>query len=263
MAKANIKISELAEILEDVAREYEETGKSLVKAEASDDMLQPKADDVAADPAPEAPPAPAEEQPMAPEQDGELSVEALQAEYAQLSPDELNKHKEALMAALSALEAPAPEAAPAEQAPPPEMAKEEDDKEESSKEESKEESKAEKAELKANPANGGKIKKSEDESEELKGLLKKQAELIKAQQADMANMGKALDAMLERPTAKAITSLDDLQKSELKPEPSKADVEKMLVSKIPDLTKKERDLVAKYFLGKVSVEALASVLSKL
>lgn len=222
-------------------------------------------------PAPGAAPAPAGD----PGQEQGLTPEALQAEYAQLPPEELDMHLQAAMAAKEAMAAAgpaaggmppagpagAPPAGPAagpagappaaggmppeaSEPPMPPMGK---------------------ADLKINKeANGGKItsggsiKKSED-------AVQKLAELVKSQQEDIVILTNAIRTVLEAPVRKSVSSLSEvgLKKSEpVMPKTSK-DVEEFIKTNVAKMTKAERDLWLDFKDNKVPASKLAPMLDRL
>jgi hypothetical protein len=286
MAKLTLKTADIAAIISETEKQYAEMDLAKAEPEASKEASKEKSKveksakkaEVPAAPVAEAAPAEA----PAPEVVAECSLEELQAEYAALSPEELEKHKLALMAALTAVAPPAPaEAAPAEapaavEKSAPKM--DEKSKKEASKveksfpaaEKSKEKSKeeAKKADIKMSPANGGKIKKSEPEVnpevEELKELVKRQADLLKSQSEDLVNVSKAMEAWMDKPVFKGVvgaTAAAPLKKSEEK-ELTKVQVDNLLKLEIPYLAKSERAIVTKYFLNG-TVEGLGPILEKI
>lgn len=291
----------LAEVTEDLAKAFKSTEDKLAKAEpiqkdapppsedeSGDDAGSPPAEgsesapppaaDASADAPPASPdasaspdatPSPEGVDPAA-EQAAALTPEALQAEYTKLSPEELDMHIKAALAAKAAVAgapapdagglpppdasaAPAPDASAAPMAPPaappgpPAM----------------------KAELKASPERNGKdsidsIAKSEfeavnkaqtDEITALKALVKSQAE-------DIENLAKVTKAVLEQPLRKAVTSVAHLPKVEEKKDLSsltKADITAHLSKKAsqPNLAKSDRQLINDFFDGKVRADKLA------
>jgi hypothetical protein len=182
-----------------------------------------------------------------------LTPEALQAEYSQLAPEELDMH---IKAALSAKEALAASAAPGMDAgmtspdgsagpagmPPPAM----------------------KAELKVDKkAVGGSmvpVKKSEDardnEISELKGLLKSQAE-------DIEILTKSVQMVMETPVRKALTSISDLPRFEAPKTFNRADVQNLLKDNAHRLNKSERQVALDVLAGNQPVSKLEAVLEKI
>lgn len=212
-----------------------------------------------AGPAAGAPPAdPAAQQPG-------LTPEALQAEYAQLPPEELDMHIQAALAAKEALAATAapaagpaagaPPAGPAAGAPPPSappagppdpmaMGKEE---------------------LRINKeANGGKITEGVKKSEDLIAQL---AALVKSQQEDIENLSKAVKIVLETPVRKSVLSFSEVATEMKKSEPtapkSRKDVDDFIKSNAHRMTKSERDLWLDYVNNKVPATKLAPMLDRL
>ena len=200
--------------------------------------------------------APVDPAAAAPQGEAPLTPEALQAEYAQLSPEELDMH---LQAALAAKEALAAAAGPAAGAPPdasagappdasagappmappagpPMMGKEE---------------------LKINAENtGGKISKSELDT--LKAL-------VKSQQEDIENLAKATRTILETPIRKSVTSLIDVQplsKTEVT-SMKRRDVDNFIKENAHKMTKSERDLWIDFVDNKVPAAKLAPMLDRL
>lgn len=185
-----------------------------------------------------------------------LTPEALQAEYSQLSPEELDMHLQAAMAAKEALAASAgpaagappmappgapPAAAPAPMGPPdasagappmPPMGKTGKDMNINSE------------------ANGGKISKSEVDS------LKE----------DIENLTKAVKIVLETPIRKSVTSIADagvpFQKTEIK-SMGRRDVDNFIKDNAAKMTKSERDLWLDFVDNKVKAEKLAPMLERL
>ena len=221
--------------------------------------------------APEAPPEAAGAAPMDPAAQAPgaapMDPAALQAEYAQLAPEELDMHIQAAMAAKEALAgaasagappmappgaspAPAPAASPAP-AGPPMMGK---------------------GELTAGKViptgkeNGG-IAKSETDS--LKAELAELKKSIADKNEDVELLTKAVKMVIEKPQRKAITSVGQLQylgKSEAPAAPqktyTKAEADAKLSAILPSLSKSERNLVVQYSLGRVEIGALESILDK-
>jgi hypothetical protein len=187
--------------------------------------------------------APVDPAAVAPEGEQQLSPEALQAEYSQLSPEELDMHLQAAMAAKEALAGGAPGAGPvAPPAGPPGAPP------------------AMKAEIKVDKkAIGGTIKS--EKVEELEALVKSQAE-------DIQNLTKAVQMVMERPVRKGVTSVANvayLSKSEeVKEEKSfsPAEAREKLKELIPTLNKSERDLVLGFFEGRTPVAKLDKILEK-
>jgi len=250
-------------------------------AESSDDSASPSADDAspssapapaedASAPAPEAPSAPPEAAPASPEapagvQDpaaqaqGPLDPAALQAEYSQLPPDQLDMHIQAALAAKEALAgaanagaaspaaAPpmAPPAASPAASPAPMVAK---------------------GEIKTGKEQGGMVKSEAAALREELAALKKS---LTEKDEDVQLLTKAVKMVIEKPERKAVTSMAQLQylgKSEVQAAPkavfTKAEAEAKLSAVLPSLTKSERDLVVQYSLGRVKIDALSSILEK-
>lgn len=178
-----------------------------------------------------------------------LTPEALQAEYSQLPPEELDMHIQAALAAKEALSAAAaPAAAPAGAPPagapapdasagaPPMMGKEE---------------------LKINKeATGGKISKSEE----------KMLAIIKSQQEDIENLSKVVKTVLESPVRKSVTALSDIQPDLKKGESqslSKKEVDEFIRSNAHKMTKSERELWLNFVDKKVPASKLAPMLERL
>lgn len=217
---------------------------------ASDPSSAP-APDASAPPAggpPDAAPAPAAADPAA-EQGQALTPEALQAEYGQLPPEELDMHIQAALAAKEALSGAAgpaapgmpPAGAPAPDAGmppmPPAMGK---------------------ADLAINKeANGGKITKNEE----------KMFAVIKSQQEDIENLSKAIKIVLESPVRKSVTSLSDvpdLKKSETATVAlSKKQVDEFIKTNASKMTKSERDLWLQFVDKKVEASKLVPMLERL
>lgn len=284
-----IKESELKALLEEVASDlskaFESEKDKLAKADlAKDDAPgeETPGEDESAPPAPEegsesaappdappaadasAPPADASAPPMdasapvdpAADQGAQLTPEALEAEYKQLPPEELDMHIQAALAAKAAVAGapdasmgapPAPPAGPPAASPFPSPAGP---------------PMAMKSELKINSANtGGKISKSE--TEELRELVKSQAELMKSQAEDIAALHDAVKRVVEQPQRKAVLSFIPMQKAEpavkAKPPLTKASIQARLVelSKRPDLKKSDRQLINDFYDGRIQVDGLA------
>lgn len=257
-----IKDADLTALLEEVSTELSQAfgeAQALAKSEKSkklkkdasadepemSDAADPSASpDVPADaaPAPEAegaaPEAPPEEAPPAGGGDpaGEsLDPAALQAEYEQLSPEELEMHLKACMAAVEKLQGGAggPEQAPAGQPPMPE------------------------AQPPMAPA-----MKSEPK---VNDLFKSEFDSMKEDIEILANTVKAL---IETPVRKAITSVDQLGKSEEKVETKSmthSDImsEVRRLAKNPDLKKSDRKFLIDFCDGRVNPEIAAKELARL
>lgn len=189
-----------------------------------------------------------------PAADQALDPAALQAEYAKLSPEELDMHLQAAMAAKQALEgaaAPAPDAgapapapaAPAPAAPAPEM----------------------KSEAPAAKGDGsGKIEmaKSEDlskalsELEELKKLAKTQSEEIAALQA-------GIQKAVNTPDRKAVTAVSHVTREVNAGAASKEWTREGIHSHLKTLSasgklaKSDRDLINDFYCGVVKIDKLA------
>lgn len=261
-----IKESEIKAVIADLTKhleaDFQEATARLAKAD--DEEKQPEAapeaelsDDSASAPASEAAPeAPAmdaapEAAPEAPaadpaQDDAPASVESLQAEYAQLAPEELEMHFQALMAAKNAMQPAAPAApAAAPEAPPALKAEEPEAKEESE----------------ASMEKSSKITELED-------LLKAQAaemESVKAAyKRDMDSMAKAVQMVLEKPVRKAVTGISFLNKSETTESTNltAAEAKAQLTSLLPAMQKAERDVAVDFFLGKAAVEMVAPIIQK-
>jgi len=202
-----------------------------------------------------------------PGQEQGLTPEALQAEYAQLPPEELDMHIQAAMAAKEAMAAAAgpaaggmppagaPPAGPAGAPPaggmPPEASEPPMPP-------------MGKADLKINKeANGGKItggvKKSEDDS------VQKLTALVKSQQEDIENLTKAIRSVLEAPVRKSVSALSEvggLKKSEDAPK-TRRDVDEFIKANAEKMTKSERDLWLDFVANKVPAAKLAPMLDRL
>ena len=195
----------------------------------------------ASEPAPESPsesaesPAEAGTEGQDPAADAQLTPEALQAEYSQLSPEELDMHLQAALAAKEALAgaaSPAPTPAPAPAAAPaPEMAAKE--------------------EL-------GKAEKS----------IAALTELEKSQQEDIEILAKTVRFAIETPVRKAVTSLSDIQpqpqhlnKSEK--QMTNKDVHEFIKENAHKMSKSERDLWLQFVDKKVPAAKLAPMLERL
>ena len=200
-----------------------------------------------------------------------LTPEALQAEYSQLPPEELDMHIQAALAAKEALQAsaapapgagmpPPPGAAPgampppdasAGGMPPPPMGKEE---------------------LKINSENtGGKISKSEEIiAAVLAKFETKLGSILAAQdksnKEDIENLTKAMTIVLETPVRRAVTSLADVGGSLKKNEPtemSRKQVDEFISQNASKMTKSERDLWLDFVDNKVPAAKLVPMLERL
>lgn len=194
-----------------------------------------------------------------------LTPEALQAEYSQLAPEELDMHIKAALSAKEALAASAapagmdpsmgappagPSAAPAGPPAPPMAMKNE----------------LEKDEIKVDKkAIGGKmvpVKKSESDARdteiaELKALAKSQAE-------DIEILTKSVTMVLEQPLRKAVTSVAYVPKVEAEPKSFSPDeAKKIIAAGVHKLNKSERALVLDVFDGRQPATKLEGVLEKL
>lgn len=291
-----IKDSDLKQVISALETEldaaFQQTKATLVKAEgddekkgppaeASDDSASPPASDSASPeaPSPAGPPADAAGS-AAPQADQALTPEALQAEYAQLPPEELDMHIQAALAAKEALNAAAsagqmgaapgaapagPGASPSPGGAPPPMAM----KQELSSGHKK--------------ANGGMVK-SEDllalVKAEMKAEMKTELDALKKAHAaeleavkkaaaeDVEALSKAIQTVAERPERKAVTGISYFKKSEAAPvQPAKtyspAEAKAKLNELIPTLSKSERNLILDYYSGKVKVDALAPIFDKI
>ena len=305
MAKT-IKANELQEVLQeieaDLQKAYELEKDTLLKAEG-DVSASPEASDSpemsslsaegssgspesgsspsagmppvaapAATPAATPPAAPAESAPMDPaagadQQGAPLTPEALQAEYAQLAPEELDMHIQAALSAKEALQAsaaPAPDASmqpPASPSPSPSPAAPPAMKAEASAEASaspvaKEDVKVDKKAI------GGKmvpVKKSEPEVDP------RDAEIASLRE-DIEILTKSITMVMEQPLRKAVTSMAYVAKAPVE-EPKKsftsADVRQLIKDNAHKLTKSERDLVIDFYDGKVQASKLEAVLEKI
>lgn len=296
----------LAEVAEDLAKAFKSTEGQLAKAdgdepheepdgdeggsppaEGSESAAPPSADasaggppppDASGSPSPDGAPAPGGMDPAA-EQSQALTPEALQAEYSKLSPEELDMHIKAALAA-KAMVAGSPDAgmgAPMDQSaggpppppmgaspspggapppppgagggppmPPPTM----------------------KAEISASPERNGKDsidslgksefeainKKNNEEMDNLRALVKSQAE-------DIENLAKIAKTLAEQPLRKAVTSIAHLPKA-ASTEPkefTRASIQAHLktVSARPDLKKSDRQLINDWYDGRVKIDKLA------
>lgn len=199
---------------------------------------------------PEAPPAGPPDAPPAdagaPAPGGDPAAEqidpaALQAEYSQLPPDQLDMHIQAALAAKQALAgasgAPAqpPMAPPA--GPPPGMGKNE---------------------ITTTPkeANGGMVK---SEVEALKAELQALKKSMASRDEDIEILTKWAEKSVV-PQRKAVVGL---AKSEEKVVFSPKDAKDLLNENLGKLSKSERDLVMRFNLGHVKVDALASIFEKI
>lgn len=180
-----------------------------------------------------------------------LSVEALQAEYGQLSPEELDMHIKAALAAKESLAAAAagpggaPPAGPPggpPAGPPPGLA----------------------PAMKSEPSPEIALLRAEIES--LKKLQAEKDALVKNQAEDVENLTKAVKMVLERPERKAITGISYLSKSEVTEKTNvsftPAEARAKLNSIIPNLSKAEKDVVLDFYRGRVGAEKLLPILEK-
>jgi hypothetical protein len=239
-------------------------------AEASQSAPPPESASPAGPPPGEAGGAPAD-----PAAGGQLDPAALQAEYAQLPPEELDMHIQAALAAKEALTGAAggpPGASPGGMppagppaggppgmegsAPPPGMAM--------------------KNELKVSKeAIGGKVSKSEDAAGK---LIEDQAALIKSLQAeveglkksfseDVDNLAKAMTKVIEQPLRKAVTSLTDVNFVNKTPaearQYSKEEVMRLVGDNASRLTKGEREDFLGFIDNRVPAAKLAPMLERL
>ena len=175
------------------------------------------------------------------EMGGQLTPEALQAEYAKLPPEELQMHLQAAQAALQALSGGmdagmgAPPAAPPAPdmgggMPPPAM-------------------KSEKAEV---------------------SLSKSEAEIVSLKE-DMEILAKTIKAMIDAPVRKAITSISELSKDEdeepmaksVSVSPGEFWTKLREVSKRSNLSKSDKNLINDVYEKRVNPEVAAKHLAKL
>lgn len=214
--------------------------------------------------------------PAAEGSDAHLTPEMLQAEYAQLSPEELEMHLQAAMAAKESLAASAgagagapPAASPGAAAsapgmagkmPPPAMKKE------------PAEHHGHKDQM--DKSSYGKMGKSE--SGDVLAALKAEVDMLKKSleakdkvyAEDVENLSKAVKMVLEAPQRKAVTSISYLSKGETPvanesaKEFSPAEARAKLNELIPTLSKSERQLVLDFYSGKVSATKLAPLFEK-
>lgn len=253
--------------------------------------------DAAASAAPDASAAPGAAAPgAAPGQDpaaagpAPLTPEALQAEYAQLAPEELDMHIKAALSAkeaLAAAAAPAPgagampgaspagappmapppgpdaSASPAGPAgaglpPPPPMAM----KGEGSGATGTGGTPSTHAK-----ATGGKMSKSEEDTAALRAELADLKKSMTSKDEDIEILTKSVRMVLERPVQKAITGISYLGKTEMLPPvaqkaftPSEAKAK--LAELIPVLSKSERELVVRFSTGQAKASDLAPIFEK-
>lgn len=332
MAKTTFKDSELRNVIAEMAEQLEgawQTSKQELLSKAipeesdaggekssppadpgSSDSSAPASDPAASAPAAAAPAsapasapaaAPAGADPaMGADQGAPLTPEALQAEYSQLAPEELDMHikaalsaKEALAASASAVAPDAASAAPGSApagAPPMAMKTEigghetseqslsEDtvDKGEGSmiggehtSEASLAEDTVDKAELIAShkKASGGQIvKKTETSVDPRDSEIVELKKSLKTASEDIENLTKAVKMVLERPERKAITTIAALSKHELpvltKKEYTPEEAKEQLNALAPKLNKAEREIVFDFYGGKVKADALAPLFEK-
>jgi hypothetical protein len=285
----------LAELEEELKKGEAEVVAKLVKADGDappEDDKSPT-DSESASPAPDASAGPAEAPPAPdasasaggpppgpdasaggaapsgdPAQDAQLTPEALQAEYSQLPPEELDMHIQAALAAKEALSAAAGPAAGGMPPPaaggmpppgpdasaggmPPPMGKEE---------------------MNINKeATGGKITKSEDLVATIVAKVTaafdaKFAALQKNTSEDVENLAKAVTTIISTPVRKAITSLNEvpgaLNKSEVKPMTRK-EVDAFISAHAHKMSKSERDLWMDFVDNKVPASKLVPMLDRL
>lgn len=253
-----IKESEIKAVIADLTKhleaDFQEAAARLAKADgdekpefdlAAENPVEPKEESAKMDePAPEA--APEHADPA--QESAPLSVESLQAEYAQLSDDELAMHEQAIAAAKQAKMPPAAPEAPI--APPAPVAMKAEEKE---TEESKEESKADIEKSEKITALEALVKNQTSELEAIKNTYKK----------DMDTMAKAVQAVLQKPERKAITSIAYLNKSEVETTTFTVDEAKsQLKPMLGSLTKAEREVATDFYLGKATVEAVTPIIHK-
>jgi hypothetical protein len=164
----------------------------------------------------------------APEEGGEMTPEALQAEYSKLPPEELDMHIQAALAAKAALSGQAPAGAPPVAAPEA-----------------------------APPAMPPMAMKSEASASQ-EGLSKAE-DKIKSLEEDIQNLTKALKMVVEQPVRKAITSVAYMAKSEEVKEvtPAMAHAKLKELSARPDLKKSERQLIMDFYEGRIKADKLA------
>lgn len=215
--------------------------------EASD---APSAAPDAGAPAPDAGAAPAPDAGMGdPAADQALDPAALQAEYAKLSPEELDMHLQAAMAAKQALEGAAGPAAPdaggpAPAAPAPEM------KSEAS---AGEKSKADELE-KSVVAKSEQLNKAMGELEELKKLVKTQSE-------EIAVLHAGIQKAVNTPDRKAVTTVSHVTREVSAPakEWTKDGIHSHLktLTASGKLAKSDRDLINDFYCGVVKIDKLA------
>lgn len=183
--------------------------------------------------APEAPEAPAAEgeESLEGEQEAPLSDEELDQIYGAMDPEELERHymmiRQHLQSAMAKME-------------------EEESKEEEKKEEAKEEPKEEEK------------KEDMEKSEKIAALEQKLADSDKK----LELMAKAIDLVVNRPTRKAVTGIEYIQKSEpesKKPLSESEVKEKVRQFKPSELSKSEREAVNAFLLhGEQKADILKS-----
>lgn len=202
------------------------------------------------------------------QQGAQLTPEALQAEYSQLSPEELDMHLQAAMAAKEALAASAgpaagappmaPPGAPAGAPPmaPPAMGPPDASASAGGPPPPPMMGKTGKDMNINKEATGGKISKSE---EALTALVKSQSE-------DIEILTKAVKTILETPVRKSVASIVDagvpFQKTEVKTL-ARRDVDNFIKDNASKMTKSERDLWLDFVDKKVGPEKLAPMLERL
>ena len=272
----------LAEMEEDLQKAYDISKENLIKAADEEEItdLQDEARDSPEDLAPEAPAdtapvaaptpeegaqapgpeaglgeeAPPQEDPAAAlgeeapqdpaaEAGPGLTKEALQAEYSQLSPEELDLHLHAAMAAKVALSGMGGEEAPPQEDPaaaeggfpPP----------------------GPEAGLGEDPL----VQKSEKKNLRIDAL----EQLVKTQSEDIELLTKSIKMVVERPVRKAITSISYLQKGEeAKKAPAKPeDIKHLIKENAHKLSKKEHRLILDFYDRRITAAELAPVLEKL
>jgi hypothetical protein len=186
---------------------------------------------------------------------GQLTPEALQAEYSQLAPEELDMHIQAALAAKEALQGAAGPGAPGAGAPP--MPPPGPDAGGSAGPGGPPPPMMGKKEMKAN---GGQIStaKSEDRANKLEAL-------VKSQQEDIENLSQVVKTILETPVRKSVTSLADVApfaKTEIKTL-SKNEVNDFIKANAAKMTKSERELWLSYVDNKVPAAKLAPMFERL
>lgn len=293
---STIKSSTLQAMLDDVANDFIDALKtkqeSLAKSELRKDFPPKKEDEsepskeasdsapadasASAGPsdAPEAAPAPGADAPAPgldagapapdagmgdPAADQQLDPAALQAEYAKLSPDELEMHLQAAMAAKQALAgamAPVPDASAAAPAPAPAAPAPEMKSEASAGEKSKKAVDAMKELEKSVVAKSEQVAASLAKTEELEKLIKAQAD-------EIASLHAGIQKIVDVPGRKAVTAVNHVTRETAPAGSSKEWTKDTIhahlkqISATPSLKKADRELINDFYCGVVKIDKLA------